>query len=172
MSVTSHSSSRLSELRAGFQEAFGRVAATVGVIGVRDETGQTLGMTATAISSLSNDPPSLVALVNEQNHTTRLIQAQGQFSVTFLTAGCEELAYQLSLPGQSKVIDPSLLEQPDGWPMAVLREATASMVCKLDDSISQFTHEILVGRITHVRTSNGPANPLLYLERKFLRLSA
>ena len=172
MSATSHAGTSFAELKSGFQAAFGRVAATVGVLGVRDVDGQMLGMTATAISSLSDDPPSLVALVNEQNYTSQLIREQKQFSVTFLTAGSEELAHQLSRPGESKVIDEAHLEHPSGWPMPVLRDVTASMVCDLDECIEQFTHDILVGRITHVRTSDGPADPLLYLERRFLRLSA
>lgn len=171
MSTTSETTILQADLRSGFQEAFGRVAATVGVLGVRDTDGQVLGMTATAISSLSNDPPSLVALVNDENYTSQLIREQRRFSVTFLAAGSEELARQLSRPGRSKFIDEAHLEQLTGWPMPVLRDATASMVCDLDECIEQFTHNILVGRITHVRTSSGPADPLLYLERKFLRLS-
>ncbi|MBB6627531.1 flavin reductase family protein [Nocardioides sp. KIGAM211] len=162
----------VAELQSGFRDAFGRVAATVGVLGVRDHDGRVLGMTATAISALSNEPPSLVAMVNNQNATARLIRERKQFTVTFLAAGSEELASQLSQPGQSKVIGEEHLEHPPGWPMPVLRDVTASMACELDTRFEQFTHDILVGRITHVRTSHGPADPLLYLERRFLRLSA
>ncbi|KAK1184534.1 flavin reductase family protein [Streptomyces sp. NBS 14/10] len=163
------------DLKQHFQDAFGRVAATVGIIGVCDEHGDMHGMTATAISSLSNDPPSLIALLNHENQTFRTICERKRFSVNFLSAGSagsEELAYQLSRPGQSKLIDTEHLDWPAGWPIPALRHATATLVCDLDDCIPQFTHRILVGRITHVRTSEGPANPLLYLQRRFQRLTA
>jgi flavin reductase (DIM6/NTAB) family NADH-FMN oxidoreductase RutF len=163
------------DLKRHFQDAFGRVAATVGIIGVCDEHGDMRGMTATAISSLSNDPPSLIVLLNQENQTFRTICERKRFSVNFLSAGSagsEELAYKLSLPGQSKLIDAALLDRPAGWPIPALRNATATLVCDLDDCIPQFTHRILVGRITHVRTSEGPANPLVYLQRRFQRLTS
>jgi flavin reductase (DIM6/NTAB) family NADH-FMN oxidoreductase RutF len=160
------------DLQQHFQDAFGRVAATVGIIGVCDEHGDVYGMTATAISSLSNDPPSLIVLLNHENQTFRTICERKRFSVSFLSAGSEGLAYKLSRPGQNKLIDAAHLDQPAGWPMPAVRNATATLVCDLDDCIPQFTHRILVGRITHVRTSEGPANPLLYLQRKFQRLTA
>jgi flavin reductase len=160
------------DLKRHFQDAFGRVAATVGIIGVCDEHGDVHGMTATAISSLSNDPPSLIVLLNRENQTFRTICERKRFSVSFLSAGSEELAHKHSRPGQSKLIDAAHLDRPPGWPMPVLRNATATLVCDLADCLSQFTHRILVGRITHVRTSAGPANPLLYLQRRFQRLTA
>ncbi|GAA3752835.1 flavin reductase family protein [Spinactinospora alkalitolerans] len=155
------------DLKQHFQDAFGRVAATVGIIGVCDEHGNVHGMTATAISSLSNDPPSLIVLLNRENQTFHMICERKRFSVSFLSAGSEELAYKLSRPGQNKLVDAAYLDRPIGWPMPALRSATATLVCDLDDCIPQFTHGILVGRITHVRTSEGPANPLLYLQRRF-----
>lgn len=160
------------DLRGHFQEAFGRVAATVGVVGVVDDAGALHGMTATAISSLSDAPPSLVVMLNMENQTFGAIRDKGSFSVSYLTAGMEDLAYQLSRPGQSKLIDPEHLDQPAGWPMPALKAAACTMVCTLDDCIEQFTHGILVGRITHVRTSAEPANPLLYVQRRFERLTA
>ncbi len=160
------------DLKQHFQEAFGRVAATVGVIGVCDDDGDVHGMTATAISSLSSDPPSLVALVNQQNQTLSMICERRRFSVNFLSTGAEGLAQELSRPGQRKIIDPAYLDRPTGWPMPALRNATATLVCDLDDCIPQFTHGILVGRITHVCISEGPADPLLYFQRRFQRLTA
>jgi flavin reductase len=160
------------DLKQHFQEAFGRVAATVGVIGVCGDDGELHGMTATAISSLSNDPPSVIVLVNQRNQTLHMIYERKRFSVNFLSTGAEDLAHKLSRPGARKIIDAAHLDQPTGWPMPALRNATANLVCDLDDSIPQFTHEILVGRITHVRTSAGPADPLLYLQRRFQRLTA
>jgi flavin reductase len=160
------------DLRRHFQEAFGRVAATVGVVGVVDDTGDLHGMTATAISSLSDAPPSLVVMLNQENQTFREIRKQGSFSVSYLAAGSEDLAYRLSRPGQSKLIDPADLDQPPGWPMPALRDAVCTMVCTLDDCVLQFTHGILIGRITHVRTSSGPADPLLFVQRRFERLTA
>ncbi len=160
------------DLKRHFQDAFGRVAAAVGIIGVCDEQGDLHGMTATAISSLSDEPPSLVVLLNQENQTLRMIRERGRFSVSYLSVGSEGLAHKLSRPGQSKLIDPEQFDRPASWPMPALRNATATMVCDLDDCIPQFTHRILVGRITHVRTGEGAANPLLYMQRGFRRLTA
>lgn len=165
------STSLKTDLTTDFQTAFGRVAATVGIISVLDEDGQLHGMTATAISSLSNDPPSLVVLLNQQNQTFRTICDRRTFSVSFLSAGSEELATRLSRPGQSKHIDSTHLDYPLDWPMPTIRDATSTLVCALEECIPQFTHGILVGRISHIRTSDAPADPLLYLQRSYQRLA-
>jgi flavin reductase len=155
-----------------FHDAFGRVAAPVGIVGVCDEEGNVHGMTATAISSLSNDPPSLVALVNNENQTSRTILERGQFCISYLKFESEAIALRLSRPGQSKTLEAHELVQPEGWPVPVLRNASVTMMCELETALPQYTHQILVGRITHVHIGDGPADPLLYLQRAFHRLAA
>jgi flavin reductase (DIM6/NTAB) family NADH-FMN oxidoreductase RutF len=94
------------DLKRNFQDAFGRVAATVGIVGVCDVHGDVHGMTATAISSLSNEPPSLIVLLNQENQTYRTICERKRFSVSFLSAGSEELADKHSRPGRASSSTP------------------------------------------------------------------
>ncbi|MBT2554189.1 flavin reductase family protein [Arthrobacter sp. ISL-5] len=157
-------------LAVDFQKAFGRVAATVAIIAVEGADGDMYGMTATAVCSLSNDPPSLVALVNQQNQTFRAIQERGRFAINFLSQGSEDLANQLAKPGASKRIEPSLLEPIEGSSIPALSCAVATLVCELEECIPQYTHGILVGRITHAWTNESPTAPLLYAKRSYHRL--
>lgn len=165
--MTSCVDERLSQ---DFQAAFRKVAATVGVITFQDADGALHGMTATAICSLSGEPPSLVAIVNRRNRTFEAIRDRERFGINYLSSGLQDLAIKFAKPGQDKQVPGSLLDHDEGWPMPSLRGASASMACDLEDWIPQFTHGLLIGRITHVRTDEGPADPLLYMETRFHRL--
>lgn len=157
------------QLLQGFRAAFRNVASTVGVI-TFEADGELHGMTATAICSLSGEPPSLIASVNRQNRTFEAIRNKGRFGVNFLSAGLEDLALTYAKPGHHKQIPASLVDFREGWPIPSLRGATASVVCELEECIPQFTHGLLIGRITHVGSIEEPADPLLYMGSSFHQL--
>src|SRR5690242_10527487 len=52
------------ELNSAFKAAMRRLAATVTVLSTTAENGRRHGMTATAVTSVSADPPAVLACVN------------------------------------------------------------------------------------------------------------
>jgi flavin reductase len=78
-----------------FRNAMRRFAATVSIISCACE-GSRYGMSATAITSLSADPPSLLVCVNKSAATHRALRRGGRFCVNVLRSFHSELSQACS----------------------------------------------------------------------------
>src|ERR1700709_332431 len=74
-----------------FREAMSRYGAAVHVITTDGPAGKG-GFTATAVCSVSDDPPTLLVCVNRKSHGGQNIGDNGVFFVNTLGAASEELA--------------------------------------------------------------------------------
>ena len=78
-------------LDQGFRQAMRRVASTVNVISIRVD-GQPMGITATAVSSISLDPPSLLVCINRTATMHGSMEDVSHFRVNVLHRDQEEMA--------------------------------------------------------------------------------
>src|SRR3954469_20543414 len=74
-----------------FRAALGAHATGVTVVTAIGENGPS-GATANAVTSLSLDPPMMLACLDRGSRTLNAVRAQGRFGVNALAAGQEELA--------------------------------------------------------------------------------
>src|SRR5215831_15975282 len=88
-------SSTSEELRASFKLAMRRFPAAVSVITSADETRRH-GMTATAVTSLSLDPPSLIACINRSTLLHDIMLTGRHFCVNVLRCDQAELSSAFS----------------------------------------------------------------------------
>ncbi len=146
-----------------FREAFRRWATTVVVLTYRDDDGQPSGMTATSMSSLSADPPSLLVCINRETRAHPIITRRGSFGVDMLSVTQRPIASHCSARGRDKILRGSWLA-PDGAPNAPPRLAAslAHLDCTLDRSYEAFSHTIMVGVIGAVWINPLESPPLLY----------
>src|SRR6478736_4769882 len=77
-------------LRAGMR----RLAASVCVITARDSNGQRQAMTATAVTSVSDNPASLLICVNRQTTLHPILAAGSSFAVNVLGANQADISVQ------------------------------------------------------------------------------
>ena len=82
-------------LAAGFKEAMRQVAATVSIISTRSE-GSRYGMTATAVTSVSCDPPSLLVCINRSASIHKPLEERKLFWVNLLREGQQSLCSTFS----------------------------------------------------------------------------
>ncbi len=68
------------EFRAGMRKLAGGVTIVTSI----DQEGRRCGLTATAVCSLSTEPPSLVACVNRTSSVAAVVEASGVFAVNVL----------------------------------------------------------------------------------------
>jgi len=78
-------------LDQGFRQAMRRVASTVNVISIRVD-GQPMGITATAVSSISLDPPSLLVCINQAASVHPSMGDVSHFRVNVLHRDQEHIA--------------------------------------------------------------------------------
>ena len=83
---------------AAFRQALSQLAAGTSIVTTRDEDGRLFGMTATAVTSVSLDPPLVLVCVDNRVRTAAVLQAQAPFVVQFLAANQEALARRFASP--------------------------------------------------------------------------
>jgi flavin reductase len=120
--------------------------------------GRIHGMTATAFSSVSADPPTVLIVVNRSTRTHPIISASKLFAVNQLAENQYELGNRFAgkLENQFEGVDYTLNEH--GVPL--IGGVASTLECSAIDEINVGTHTIFVGRV--LRGSQSNTMPLAY----------
>jgi flavin reductase (DIM6/NTAB) family NADH-FMN oxidoreductase RutF len=148
-----------------------RLAAGVSIVAARCD-GVPAGLTATAVCSLTAEPPRLLACIHREADTHAAIVGSGLFTINLLTE--THLALADRFGGREDVFGPArfaLGSWRDGVTgMPVLADAAAVFECRVVDAIAAGTHEIFIGEVEAVALGTDAA-PLLYWDRGYGRLA-
>jgi flavin reductase (DIM6/NTAB) family NADH-FMN oxidoreductase RutF len=141
-----------------FRSALAAYPTGVTVVTAPGEDGPS-GATANAVTSLSLDPPLMLACLDRGSRTLTSVRAAGLFGVNALAAGQADLARRFS----SKDPEPSKWEgigwsESQGIPR--LDGALMWVACELRDLIDGGDHLILTGNVIAVDSREG--QPLLF----------
>jgi flavin reductase (DIM6/NTAB) family NADH-FMN oxidoreductase RutF len=152
-------------VRAEFKRAMRRLASTVTIISTADVNGVRYGMAATAVNSVSMDPPSLLVCINLDASIYAPLTGRGAFCVNVLTTEHEDLvsAFSGRLTGTERFTVGDWRNDVTGIPY--LEDAQCNLVCGVDTVVPFGTHSIIVGRVTAARVAEGIA-PLIYADGK------
>lgn len=168
-----------------FRKTLGRFASGVTVVTVKTEAGEPHGMTASAFSSLSLEPPLVLVCVKKENQTWKhLVGAEG-FAVNLLSRTMETLSNRfaggtVSADGQwtpwpeekSKFTDVSFsLGTQSG--AALLEGCLGHLDCSMEQVLDGGDHSIFVGRV-HSAAAGGDSNdePLIYFSGRYRQLES
>lgn len=155
------------DLGALFRDGMSRIAATVHVITTDGPAGRA-GLTATAVTSLSADPPMLLVCVKIGGNSAPVLLENGVFAVNALAGDQSGLADVFAGRGgikgasrfQSGVWDTLTTGAP------VLSNASVTFDCRLVEVHNIATHHIIVGRVEAIHL-NPARSGLLYLDRAY-----
>ena len=158
-------SDTIQDVGDGFKAAMRRVASTVNVISICVD-GQPMGITATAMSSLSMDPPSLLICINRSATMHRSMEEVSHFCVNVLHRDQEDIARMFSDRRQHA------LRFASGWDMDCARpprlhDAQAALLCRRIDHHRFGTHSIFIGVVEEVRVRED-VRPLVYLNGDYV----
>ena len=125
------------------------------------------GMTVSAVSSLSMDPPMLLACLNTASRTQEAVSRSGVFAVNILAHDQGELAATFARSGRPDKFDGVGYRQgATGVPL--LDGALAVIECRVDEVVTGGTHRVFLGRVRHAEASEG--SPLAYFRGRFGKL--
>ncbi len=148
-----------------FRDVIGHFATGVTVItAVEDE--KMFGTTASAVSSLSVEPPMLVICMNRQSSTGACVGRVRRFAVNILNAHQGELAKRFATKAPDKFEGVELLTGRYGEPL--LAQALAHVECHVVEEASGGTHTVFLAEVH--RASAGTGTPLAYYRGQFGRL--
>jgi flavin reductase (DIM6/NTAB) family NADH-FMN oxidoreductase RutF len=151
-----------------FRHAMRRVASTVNVISICVDR-EPMGITATAVSSISMDPPSLLICINRAATVHAPMGDVTHFRVNVLHRDQEPIARMFSDRAQHE------LRFGTGWNIDCalpprLINAQASILCRRIDHHQFATHSIFIGVVEEVAV-RGDVHPLVYLDGRYLSAS-
>lgn len=135
--------------------------------------GSRAGLTATAVSSLSDNPPTLLVCVGRHTGAHEVISSVGAFSVNLLASDQQEIARRFAgesgLHGEARFEDLAWRTMTTGAP--VLGQSLASLDCELLESHGFTTHSIFIGRVVG-GAFRSEADPLLYFRGDYWNLES
>jgi flavin reductase (DIM6/NTAB) family NADH-FMN oxidoreductase RutF len=147
----------------GFRDAMRRLAGTVTIVTVVD--GQTRhGTTATAVTSLSMDPPSLLVCLNRDTRLYGILSRTDKFCVNVLHCENVEVSRKFASPitSEERFAAGDWTSDDDGAP-PYLANALASIQCAKESSVDYGSHTVFIGRVLSVRNREDIA-PLVYVD--------
>lgn len=154
---------------AELRRAMGHFATGVTVITSVSPDGRPVGTTANAVSSLSLDPPLLLACFDRSSETLAAIGAHGAFAVNILAAPQEELSSNFARRGPAAAWD-GVPHQPGTTGSPRLQGVLATLECAVEHRLPGGDHEIVVGRVRAAHTGDGSGSPLLFWRGRYASL--
>ncbi len=150
--------------RERFRSVMGHFASGVTIITARHE-GIDYGLTASAVSSLSLDPPMLLICVNKTSNTQRAIAEAQVFAVNILQEDQSRLAHRFAGSHPDKFAGMSISYGELGVPL--LDDMLATIECRVTEIISGGTHSIFLAEVQTARAAEGM--PLTYFRGRMGR---
>ena len=153
--------------------AMRHVAAAVTIITTRDHE-QPIGLTATAVCSVTAEPPRLVVFVNKRTAASPVIVDHGRLCVNVLAGDQEEVARVFAgmvpgVAGPDRFIHGVWDQLISGAP--ALRDALVNIDCRVVKVFDESTHHAYLCEILATREREG-GEALVYLNGDFHRWPA
>jgi flavin reductase (DIM6/NTAB) family NADH-FMN oxidoreductase RutF len=148
------------DLRSQFRAAMRRHPAAVTIVTAADDRRHH-GMTATAVTSLSLEPPSLLVCVNRTTLLHDILLSARRFCVNLLGSGQAHLsgAFSGAVPPLERFELGAWQRTEEG--LDFLADAQANLFCRRVAVFPYGTHAIFIGEVERVRLSS-PVLPLIY----------
>jgi flavin reductase (DIM6/NTAB) family NADH-FMN oxidoreductase RutF len=154
-----------------FKTAMRRLAGGVSIISGAGPDGP-LGVTATAVVSLTAEPPTVLCCLNRSLTLETVVKETGRFAVNMLRADHQNLAERFA--GMHGVRGSAKFEQGnwDTLPSDVptLSDSLVSFDCRVDGIFEIGTHSVFVGLIDDISFGES-GDPLVYCNGAFSSLA-
>lgn len=148
-----------------FREVISHFASGVTVVTALND-GRPYGTTASAVTSLSLEPPMLLICMNRQSETGRAVYAAGHFAVNILGADQIALAKRFARKGANKF--DGVPVSPGRWGEPLFDEALATLECRVAEQTTVATHYVFMAEVLSGAARAG--TPLAYFRGQFGRL--
>lgn len=158
---------------ARFRSGMARMSGACTII-TASHNGERTGLTATAVCSVSAEPPQLLVCVNRNVLAHQAISASQRLGVNVLEARHETLAKRFAgmvpgVVGEERFLEGDWTEGEHGAP--VLRDALVSFECRVVKESISGTHSIFICEVIGVNIHEEGASALVYFNRCFVPIT-
>ncbi len=151
-----------------FRQVLGHFATGVTVITVRDPDGRPTGLTASAFTSVSLDPPLILVCVDHKSQSYPALIVSKTFAVNILSLDQEAVSRRFATTKiENKFEGVPFTLSPLGLPL--IDSALAQLECATVNIHPEGDHSIFIGRVERSQSAAGA--PLVYYRGRYDRLS-
>lgn len=154
-------------LKVDIRNVMRHFASHVTVVTGALNTGELFGLTITAFTSVSLDPPLVLFCVRNESSATELFKKSQKFCVNILAESQRSVAEKFSLTGEAgRFIGLDYFIGKGGSP--IIRGCLGYIDCRITRSLLEGDHTIFFGEAVDVQGEE--KRPLLYLNRNYAGL--
>ncbi|MCZ7935142.1 pyrimidine utilization flavin reductase protein F [Agrobacterium leguminum] len=148
-----------------YRNAMARLGAAVNIVTTDGAAGRA-GFAATAVCSVSDNPPTLLICLNRNSSAYRVVKANGVVCVNTLAAHHEVLStlFGGKTPAEERFAAGSWDVLETGAP--VLEDALVSFDCRIREAHDGGTHDILICEVVDMKINEGD-EALMYFNRRY-----
>jgi len=143
-----------------FRHVLGHLAAGVSVVTSVGSDGRPCGLTATAVCSVSLDPPLVLASLEHGTSTGRGVRSAGFYAVNLLDREGLPLAALFARDDETKFEGVARETGVTGAPL--LRRAVGYCDCRVVEAVEAGDHTVYIGRVEDARVRRRGTAPLVY----------
>jgi 3-hydroxy-9,10-secoandrosta-1,3,5(10)-triene-9,17-dione monooxygenase reductase component len=150
-----------------FKAAMCKLASGVSVLTTVDQEGSKIGLTMTAVISVSLDPPLVLACIDNRSRAIPALAARKCFNIHILDEEQEPIALHFAGSAVDKFRDIDHEINEHGCPRVA--GSSAILECVADKVFPAGDHTIVIGRVFNTVVDEQTC-PLIYHQREFYRL--
>jgi len=153
--------------RQEFRDAMARLGAAVTIVTTDGPAGR-VGITASAVCSVTDTPPTLLVCMNRTSSLNPVVQGNGVLCVNLLPGDAQEIANLFAgFTGADQV---SRFDTGRWTTLAtgspVLEEAVAALDCDVEEVVEKGTHSVVFARVRAIRLGD-PRQALIWFSRNY-----
>jgi len=130
-------------------------------------SGEQFGLTVSAFSSLSLEPPLVLICIRNESNATRLFKESMKYCVNILAENQRPIAETFSMAGEDTRFV-GLRYRPGKTGCAMIDDTIGYIDCKIVKIVKAGDHHIFVGEAVDVQAEK--KEPLLYIDRHYVKL--
>ncbi|WP_239923644.1 flavin reductase family protein [Agaribacterium haliotis] len=159
---------KVDDLADGLRQGMRRLASGVCVISGFSETLGRAAMTASSVTSVSDEPPSLLVCVNKSAQMDEVLKGSEHFCVNILSSEQQEVSEVCATPelGEER-FSVGTWQQYQKSGLYYLQHAPAVFVCAKQKVFEHGTHSIYVANVDEVLVSDLKQQALVYAEGRY-----
>jgi len=142
-----------------FRRILGHWVTGVAVVAARSPAGKLCGLTANAVTSVSLDPPLVLACIERSADSHDCIRDAGAFTINVLASDQERLARRFAAWDIPEKFE-GVAHSPGVTGSPILDDALAWIECRIHTQHAAGDHTIFIGEVIGGDTREG--TPLLY----------
>ena len=154
--------------RQSFRDAMSRLGSAVHVV-TSDGVAGRLGLTASAVCSVSDTPATLLMCINRNSKQNEPLKRNGVFCVNSLAGNQRQFSDMFAgfagIEMHDRFKQGSWHQLATGSP--VLEGAVISFDCRISSFVQVATHTLVVGEVMAIRSGPTDTPALIYFERQY-----